>query len=64
MKKAKNLVDKIEKFSRKSETKETYAECVRKTLDRAFHDTGKDSITIDTFERAPYVLQGILRLAA
>ena len=50
MKKAENLADKIEKFSKKSETKEAYAERVFKTLDRAFHDTGKDSITIDTSE--------------
>lgn len=50
MKKAENLADKIEKFSKHKETKEAYAERVFKTLDRAFHDTGKDSITIDTSE--------------
>ena len=50
MKKAENLADKIEKFSKHRETKEAYAERVFKTLDRAFHDTGKNSITIDTSE--------------
>lgn len=48
MKKAENLADKIEKFSKKSETKEAYAERVLKTLDRAFHDTGKNSIELNT----------------
>ena len=48
MKKAGNLADKIGEFSKKSETKEAYAECVLKTLDRAFNDTGKSSIELNT----------------
>ena len=48
MKKAGNLADKIGEFSKKSETKEAYAERVLKTLDRAFNDTGKSSIELNT----------------
>lgn len=48
MKKAENLVDKIEKFSKKSETKEAYVERVLNVLDRAFHDTGKSRIELNT----------------
>ena len=48
MKKAEKLADKIEKFSKKSETKEAYAERVLNVLDRAFHDTGKSRIELNT----------------